>query len=205
MAHRLTAAAGSALMTAANAREQCRIDGSAEDTYLDKLIARATRHCEQICKRAFITQVWTLTMDGWCDRRYVTGGLIYVPRPPLISLSGTVLSTTLGITYLASDGTSTTLATDQYRVDATNIPGRIEPAYGVSWPATRGVVGDVSIVHSAGYGAASAVPTDIVHAVAMLVSHWFEHREASIVGTISKEIEFAITSLLDPYLMESYA
>lgn len=206
MAHRLTTAPQVPILTADDAREQCRIDDSAEDTYLQKLIARATRHCEDICKRAFVTQVWTLTMDGWCDCRYVTDGIIYVPRPPLLAVSGTVLGATLGITYLDSNGSSQTLSASDYRVDATSEPGRIEPAYGVTWPTLRDAIGNVSIVHSCGYGSTSAsVPEAIHHAIAMLVAHWAINREASLIGTISKSLEHAIEDLLDPYVMEVYA
>lgn len=202
MAHRLTTGPTTAVLSAEDAMAHCRIDEKAEGVYLDSLIARATRHCENICKRAFITQTWTLTMDGWCDCRYVTDGIIYVPRPPLISLSGSGL----GITYLDSDGASQTLAADQYRVDAQSQPGRIERAYGVSWPTTRGVIGDVTIVHTCGYGAAASVPEDIKHAILLLVEHWYDPgRGAVLVGSISKEIEFGVMSLLDPYIMEAYA
>lgn len=197
MAHRLTTAPTTTVVSASDAMQHCRIVDTEDTTYLDSLIARATRHCENICKRAFITQTWTLTMDSWSDCKYVTDGIIYVPRAPLIAVSS--------ITYLDTNGTSQTLAADQYRVDAASQPGRIEQAYGVSWPTTRGVIGDVTIVHTCGYGAAASVPDDIKHAVLLLVGHWYENREAVLVGSISKELEFAVTSLLDPYIMEAYA
>lgn len=197
MGHRLTTPPATALLTADEAKAQCRIDDDAEDTYIGSLIARATKHCEEICKRAFITQTWTLTMDGWHDRRYWSCGMIYVPRPPLIAVTSA--------SYVDDNGTTQTLAADQYRVDASSQPGRIEPAYNVTWPTLRSVVASVTIVHTAGYGAASAVPEDIKHAVLMLVAHWHRNREAVLTGTISKEVEFALSSLLGPYMMEVYA
>jgi uncharacterized phiE125 gp8 family phage protein len=200
MAHRLTTAAAVPVVTASVARQQCRIDGSDNDEDLERLIGAATIHCEKICKRAFITQTWTLTMDGWCDRRYWCSevGMIYVPRPPLIAVSS--------IAYIDSNGTSQTLATDQYRVDAANEPGRIEPAYSVSWPSLRPISGNVTITHTAGYGAAAtSVPDDIKHAILLLVGHWNENREGVLVGSISKHVEHAVLDLLDPYVMEVYA
>ena len=175
---------------------QCRIDLSEDAAYVNSLIARATKHCENITKRQFISAVWTLSMDSFYDSRYVTCGRIYVPRPPLIAVSS--------IVYVASDGTSTTLDTSDYRVDAQSQPGRIEPVYGESWPVTRDVINAVTVTHTAGFGtAASSVPDDIKHAILLLVGHWYMNREA--VGTMTKEIEFGVLSLLDPWVMEQYA
>lgn len=190
MGHRLTTPPTTPLLTADEAKAQCRFDEDAEDTHFVSLIARATRHCEEICKRAFITQTWTLTMDWWQDRRYWSCGAIYVPRPSLIAVTS--------ISYVDDNGTTQTLASDQYRVDAASQPGRIEPAYGVTWPTTRRVIGAVTIVHTAGYGAASAVPEDIKHAVVMMAAVMHRHRE-------DYETPRAVMDLLGPYMMEVYA
>lgn len=40
------------------------------------------------------------------------------------------------------------------------------------------------------------VPDEIRHAMLLLVAHWYENREAVLVGTISTEIQFAVDSLL---------
>lgn len=200
MAHRLTTAPQVQILTADDAREQCRITDDIEDTYLEKLIKRATAYCENRCKRAFITQVWTLTLNGFDDCRYVTDGIIEVPRPPLLAVDGTVLGTTLGITYLDTDGVSTALATDQYRVDTQSQPGRIESAFEVLWPFTRRVIGDVSIVHSAGYGTtAESVPAEIHHAIAIGVASLRLNREE-----FTEAAKQAMDDLLDPYIMAVY-
>lgn len=198
MAHRLTTAATAAVLTANEAREHVRFDLGTDDILLNSLIARATRHCEHITKRQFLSATWTLSMDSFCDRRYMTNNVIYVPRPPLLAVSS--------IAYLDSDGDSTTLDAADYRVDAQNQPGRIEVAYGEVWPVTRNVVNAVTITHTAGYGtAATSVPDDIKHAILLLAGHWYQNREAVLVGSISKELEFSVMSILDPYIMEQYA
>ena len=42
-----------------------------------------------------------------------------------------------GTIYVDQDGATQVLAADQYLVDAKSQPARIEPAYSLSWPATR--------------------------------------------------------------------
>ncbi len=175
-----------------DAQDQVRVLHDQEATYLQRLLRRATRHCENITRRAFITQTWVLTLDGWDDPRYATCRVIYVPRPPLISVTS--------IAYLDSNGDSQTLSSANYRVDTQSQPGRIEEAYSATWPTTRGVIGDVTITHTAGYGASGAsVPDDIQHAVLIMAAAMHEHREGEF------ETPRAVLDLLDPYVMETYA
>jgi uncharacterized phiE125 gp8 family phage protein len=56
------------------------------------------------------------------------------------------------------------------------------------------------VTYVAGYGATSdTVPDAIRHAILLLVGFWFENREGVVVGTIAKELPFAVKSLLDAY------
>jgi hypothetical protein len=48
------------------------------------------------------------------------------------------------------------------------------------------------------------VPAAIRHAILMLVGHWYEARSSVLTGTISKEIEFGVKSLLDSQRWGSY-
>jgi uncharacterized phiE125 gp8 family phage protein len=57
----------------------------------------------------------------------------------------------------------------------------------------------------AGYGASgTSVPAAIRHAILMLVGHWYESRSSVLTGSISKEIEFGVKSLLDSQRWGSY-
>ena len=57
----------------------------------------------------------------------------------------------------------------------------------------------VMITWWGGYGEdGRSVPTQIRHAMLLLVAHWYgAGREAVVTGSISKEIEFGVKSLLD--------
>jgi hypothetical protein len=56
-----------------------------------------------------------------------------------------------------------------------------------------------------GYGAASAVPEDAKQAVRLLAAHWYENAEATVVGTISKELELSYTALVARLKWGDYA
>jgi uncharacterized phiE125 gp8 family phage protein len=58
----------------------------------------------------------------------------------------------------------------------------------------------------AGYGTSGAsVPAAIRHAMLMLVGHWYDgSRSGVLTGSISKEIEFGVKSLLDSQRWGSY-
>lgn len=134
---------------------------------LEQLITSAVDRCERVAQRSLITQTWRYTLDSFYDEKAIKRGEIYqdcetglwvihLPRPPLASVSS--------IVYVATDGTSTTLSSSAYQVDADAEPGRVMPAYGsTTWPTARSQTKNaVTITYTAGYGAAgSAVPSEI--------------------------------------------
>lgn len=137
-------------ITLDEAKSHCRVDIDRDDALLTGLIVAAREQFELLTGRQVFTAVWALKLDGWpC--------WIDVPKAPLLS------SPAVAITYLDTAGTTQTLATTQYRVDApvgpTAARGIIEPAYGVTWPSLYLVSNNVTVTFSAGYGATrDAVP-----------------------------------------------
>lgn len=184
-----TSAPAAAVLTTAEAKTQARIDFSTDDTYVDELVSRATTYLENYTNCQFVDATYQWTLDRWET-------CFYVPRPPLASITS--------IAYLDSNGDSQTLATSVYRVDAKAFPGRITEAYLQSWPTLYPVTNAITITYQAGYADAASVPDDIKHAVAMLVSHWYENRDAVLVGTASKALEYSLESLLQRYMREQY-
>lgn len=175
-------------VTAAEAKAHMRILNADDDTYIEGLITAARQHAEHYTERAFVTQTWTLKLDRFPD--YF--GDIRLPKPLLISVSS--------ITYVDLDGTTQTLSSALYEVDAQSQPARIRPAYGQSWPTTRDQFNAVTITYTAGYGAAAtAVPKAIKQAIMIMVAHWYENREPIITGTIVAEVPMSANALLGPY------
>ncbi len=166
------------------AKAHLRVTTTDEDAYIASLITAAREWCEGFQQRAYITQAHKLTLDRWpCGRA------IYLPRPPLQSVTS--------IVYTDSEGAQYTIEAKSYIVDTDAEPGRIVLAYGASWPSvTLRPAAGVEITYVAGYGDASDVPQKVKQAMLLLVGHWYEQREAVLAGSISKEIEFAVHSLL---------
>lgn len=182
----VTAAAADPV-SVAEAKVHLRVDGADEDAHITSLVTAATKYCEAVMDRAFVTQTLRLSLPCW-----PASGEIFVPRAPLVSVSS--------ITYVDSGGTSRTWGASNYQVDTYHLPGRIVPAYGVSFPTLRTeTVNPVTIQYVAGYGAAAAVPQPIKQAILLLTGHWYENREGVLVGTISKEIELAVNALMWAY------
>ena len=173
------------------ARLHVRQDGddSADDDYLESLIVAARRWCEERLCQQFVTATLTLTLDCFPCRE---GGLIEFPKSPLISVAAA--SPIVWVKYYDAANAQQTLSATEYDYDLTSKPGRLRPAYGYSWPTTYVRMNAVEIKYTAGHGAAAAVPQTIKQAILLLVGHWYANREP--VGTVGKQIEFAVDSLL---------
>lgn len=174
MALSLSSAPTAEPVTAAQLRDHLRFDSTEEDAMLNRLIAAARRRIEAWEWRAHITQTWQLVLDRFPPLRCSQDWTIYVPRPPLQSVSS--------ITYLDNQGDQQTLSSSLYRVDTSSRVGRITPAYGESsppsgWPATRPVTGAVTVTFVAGYGdAATDVPEDTRQAILILAGQMWAQR-----------------------------
>jgi len=173
-------------VTLAEAKLHCRVDISDDDAWFTTAIAAARLACETECKRAFVTQTWTLYLDRF---PVVTGSRplrsIRMPLPPLVSVTT--------IKYIDGNGTQQTLAAGKYKVDAAGDPGVIVPAYGESWPDTRDEPNAVEIEFVCG---GASVDPRVKQGVLMLVAHWYENRESVAVGTITKEMDMAVGYLM---------
>lgn len=172
-------------VTLSEAKRHLRVDHTEEDQLILSLIAAARVHIEYTATwRALITQ----TFDGWIDRFC---DVIELPFSPLQSVTS--------ITYIDAVGVEQTLSASVYSVVVAAIVGRVELAYGKSWPTTREVSNAVKIRFVAGYGsAASDVPEPIKQGLLMLIGHLYENREMSAPVQLHT-IPFSADALLRPY------
>jgi uncharacterized phiE125 gp8 family phage protein len=176
------------------AKLQARVVVNDEDVLIENLIVVARQWLEAITGRAFIDQVWTLTLDAM-----PADGVIVLPRPPLRSV--------ISVSYVNAAGVSTTWAAGTgYQVKRPGGPfaerGQIAPAYGTSAPTTRSDTFDaVTVMFLAGYGTSAAdVPRPLRQAVALLVAHLYANREAiQNVGPL-QELPLGVKALVAPYI-----
>lgn len=185
-------------LTLDDAKRQLNVTTDADDDLITSHIKAATKLLENRWNRCFVTQTRLLKMKTFYDPRYVIGRVIRPSRSPLKSVSS--------ISYVASDGTTTTLPSSDYAYSIGDQPGEITEAYNATWPATRNTGNDVTVTYVAGHSTVSTgVPDEVKQAVRMVVAHWYRNREAAITGTISKEVEFGVDALGESEAVEGYA
>jgi uncharacterized phiE125 gp8 family phage protein len=127
-------------VTAAEIRDELRLDDTSQDTMIGRHITAARMAVETKLHRTLINTVLVATFDGFPS----DPNMFALPRGPYVSVDE--------ITYIDEDGDSQTLAASGYRADLKSFPCRIEPAFGETWPTTRNVISAVSVEYTAGYG-----------------------------------------------------
>ncbi len=158
-----------------------------EDDLITALIVAAREYAEGFQNRAYITQTWELWLDDW------PSDCISIPRPPL-------QSTDFKIEYYDTDNTKHTWSSDDYSVDINHEPGRVFRNSGKSWPSeSLRPRNAICVTYTAGYGdAATDVPQKIRQALLLLIAHYYENREAVVIGQgfTPTTVPMAVESLL---------
>jgi len=152
-------------ITLAEAKAQCRVDHADDDTLITSLIGVAVEHIDGTGElgRAMVTQAW----QQW-----------HGTPPARVRLAMGPNATLTAVDYYDADGT---LQTDTLGNYDTRLAGdfvTVGPRDGFAWPTTQDREDAIRMTYTAGYGAASAVPANIKHAIKLAVGHWYEHREA---------------------------
>jgi uncharacterized phiE125 gp8 family phage protein len=151
-----------------DAKAFLRQDGEFDNDTILQLIRTARRHFDgkdAWFGRALVTQTWDLSLDEFVAP-------IDVPLPPLQSV--------MSISYVDPEGATQTVPPTDYLVDTQREPGRIVPAYGVTWPTARsGTPNAVTVRFVAGYGTHHQVPEDIKTWLKQAVAYLYEQREAT--------------------------
>lgn len=93
--------------------------------------------------------------------------VIHPPLYPLVSVTS--------VTYPDTAGTTQTVSASVYSVYTDGHPGRIAPAYGKTWPASRTQPEAVKVTFVAGYAAAADIPQRVRQAIRIMVRHWYDN------------------------------
>lgn len=168
-------------------KDHLRVDTSADDNYIQSLIKTARMMTENTIDKALLTQTWKFYFDGFprCD-------VIEIPKAPIQSITS--------VEYVDTDGTTQTWASsNNWSLDTTGIMPRIILDYDQTWPDTEGSRNNVIITGVFGYTSLDAIPEPIKHAMMMLIGHWYENRENTLVNGTVLSMPFATKALLDQY------
>lgn len=167
------------------ARRNSRIDTTDEDLRLTELIRAATAYVQRYTDTGLITQTLSWEMDKFpaCSKP------LYLPAWPVQSL--------VSVTYIDIAGVSQTINPSTIALrNPTEGRARIARQNWEAWPSCKDTPDAVDIRFTVGFGVTEAsVPEPYKQAILLLVSHWFENREA--VGNVGNEIAFAVNALIE--------
>lgn len=208
-------------ITLAEAKTQCKVEFSDDDTLITALIQAARDFGENLTERSFCTQTWVLTLDSFpgpslmgvpFGRAYsIPKHAIVLERPPIQSVSS--------MTYIGMDGIQASVvpftpgsgpAPSGYSFVDLTLGGtqrvddllRLTPPFGQIWPINMPQIGSVKVQYIAGYATAAAVPAGIKAWMRLRVGALYENREEVVVGSRVTVLELPyVDRLLDPWVV----
>lgn len=179
-------------ISTAEAKAHIRVDHSDDDTYIDTLVSAARQDTERVTWRQMITATYTLTLDRFPENV----DFIELPRPPLQAVSS--------ITYVDVNGDTQTWADTNYTVATGGGAGRVNLVAGKVWPSMQTRFNSVTITYTAGYGDASTdVPEVLRQGMLLKIGHWYENREAVVIGGTPMSLPIATERIDNLYKFRS--
>lgn len=164
------------------AKDHLRVTHDREDAIVDALIGAAREVAEDETGRALITQTWDLALDRFPAE-------IVLPKPPLQSVTS--------ITYVDTAGAPQVLDAADYQVDTGSVPGRIKPAFGLTWPGIRLDYNAVTVRFVCGFGdGVGDVPWRVKSAMLLILAELYERREEAVVGAAVNPVPWNARALL---------
>lgn len=147
------------------AKEHLNVTSDSDDTYILSLISVARRSVEVMTQRSLVTKTLKLSLDSFGDSRE-------------LQLPMSNIQTVTSVKYYDEAGTLQTFSANSYWVDTSSSPGRICLRFGESWPIPQSDrPNSVIIEYDAGYGDKAQVPSELKHAIKLLIGHWYANRE----------------------------
>jgi uncharacterized phiE125 gp8 family phage protein len=173
----------------ADAKAHVRQDIDDDDAYITTLITAARMHVENWLGVRLITQTWNLFLD-----EFPLGAQdIQIPYGPVQSIAS--------VSYVDTEGNTEVFPSSSYTLDNATIKARLFPVYSLIWPITRFVRNGVTIQYVTGYGLYGSVPANICHAIKLLISHWYEHREIMVESRMA-DLPQSVQALLSSERVE---
>lgn len=185
-----TFAPSAQLVPDVGAKAYSKIESDEEDALVAGLIAAAVDHFDGysgILGQALLEQTWAQSFD-----RFPACRRLRLPLGPLLG------DDPARIAYFDAAGAAQTFSDFHTVTDA--IGPLLILVDGATWPSTATRPDAVTVTWTCGFGATAAdVPPSIIHAVKLLVTHWYENRGPVVIGTISADLAWSIDQLIAPH------
>ncbi|MGM4997427.1 head-tail connector protein [Tardiphaga sp. 538_B7_N1_4] len=171
-------------LSLAEARQFLRVEHADDDAVITALIAAARAHVEALTRRALLTQTWRVVLDAW-------------PANGRIAPRIGPLQTLLAARMFDAAGMPHALDVESFVVDtAANVIAA--PCWAL--PAPGRAVAGIELDVICGFGAlASEVPADLVHALKILLAHWYDNRGLAAIGGGAAMQPAGLHALIAPY------
>lgn len=179
-------------VTLAEVKEQLRVDYNDDDALITRLInvAVAYTDAQGALGHAMISQQW----GQWVKST--------PPQSVMISL-GPVIQID-AVKYYNEAGALQTDTLSNYEITGFGFAVKIGPKDGFNWPVTQERSDAIRIEFTSGYGTTVAdVPDTLRHAMLMLIGHWYDHRENTMMDELTN-IPYGFDMLLDMHRRSWY-
>ena len=184
----ITTPAASYPITTAEAKAHLKVDISDDDTLIDNLIKAATQSAEDYTNRCFIATTLTMVGDTWKD---------------IYTLYKSPVSAVTKIQYYDTTNTQVVLSTSVYIVDNTSKPCRILLDEDQEFPDLADRKMAVEAIYVVGESEDGTEVSNLIkQAILLMVGHWYQNREAVVIGRIATEIPMAAKMILDQYKIQ---
>jgi hypothetical protein len=191
-------------VTLARMRANSNIPSGQDEDFLTEALKSAEDYVERQLECTIGLAAWRLTLDSFPQQGESQNQFnqVLAHNQPIDWKANAILiplwpvRAVTALTYTAVDGTTTTLPLSQIVQPVGNDRYHLRLKKGCYWPDTDESPNAIAITFNAGWPTQSAIPGTLTQAIRMLVSHFYENREAVMTGTISKEVELGVQSML---------
>jgi len=172
-------------VTLTEVKDQLRIEHTDDDTLINRLINVAVSYTDVqgALGHAMISQKW----GQWVDS---------TPPAAVKLILGPVLQVN-AVKYYDTNGDLQTDTLTNYEVVGTSYATTVGPKENFSWPTTQDRSDAIRIEYTIGYGETAAdVPETLRHALMMLIGHWYDNRETTMMDELSN-VPYGFDALMD--------
>jgi len=193
--------AESEALSLADVKNHLRITTTDDDDALRSFIAGIRHRTEWHLLKTLVTSTWVLRLDSFYPKGEIAltvdqyNGYLSATLDDEICLPMGPVQSITSVEYVDTDGATQTLSSSLYQFDSR---GRLKPAYGTVWPATRAQYDAVTVTYKAGVTHAGNVAEDIKLAMLMWIGACDINRE-NIAFTQVSEIPAGAKSILAPH------